>query len=111
MPRLRFIVLVAIGTFCTGVAWAQKRMVDTDGGIDLAGAVVVPSRWAVLLLFLAMVLLSAVGALLAQRSQERREAKETRRNFEARLAAQEEELTQLRSQLQGEPAKSSDPST
>ena len=90
-------------------------MVDTDGAIDLAGAVVVPSRWAVLMLFLAMVLLSIVGALLAQRSQERREAQETREKLEARLVAQNEELAQLRDQLRGqprgEPGKSSVPST
>lgn len=91
----------------TGSAWAQNRMVDTDGAIDLAGAVVVPSRWAVLILFLAMLLLSIVGALLAQRSQERRDAEETRKRLEARLAANEEELAQLRAQWQGEPGKSS----
>jgi len=86
-------------------AWAQNRAVDTDGAIDLAGAVVVPSRLAVLFLFLAMVLLSAVGALLAQRSQERREAKETRERLEAKLAAQQEEVERLRA---GEPQRQSE---
>lgn len=94
--RLRVLVLSAWLLALAGAAWAQNRAVDTDGAIDLQGAVVIPSRLAVLFLFLAMVLLSAAGALLAQRSQARREAREVRERLEAKLAAQQQEIERLR---------------
>lgn len=93
---VRFVLPCALTLVLTAPALAQNRAVDTDGAIDLTGAVVLPSRLAVLLLALAMVLVCLVGALLAQRSQERRAAEETRRRLEERLAAQEEELSRLR---------------
>ena len=96
IARLRVCILSVWMLAYAGAAWAQNRAVDTDGAIDLAGVVVIPSRLAVLFLFLAMVLLSIVGALLAQRSQDRRAAREMRERLQLRLAAQEAEIERLR---------------
>ncbi|MDA8018701.1 MAG: hypothetical protein MPN21_14765 [Thermoanaerobaculia bacterium] len=104
---------VGLAIFAATAA-AQNRAVDMAGAIDLQGSVVLPSKLAVLLLAMAMVLVSVIGALLAQRAEERREAAEQRRRLEERLAEQAKEIALLRGRAEdgsSPPSKSFPPNT